>query len=61
MESRGEDFLTRVRTGFKYEAGMRPDKFQLIDATPDVDAVQRDVRKQVARLLNEHGWNVSVT
>ena len=29
-----------------------------IDATPDADAVQRAVRREVARLLAEHGWSV---
>ena len=58
MEDRGEEFYARVRTGFKYEAGMRPGKHRLIDATPDADAVQRVVRREVARLLADHGWSV---
>ena len=58
MEDRGQDFFARVRTGFKYEAGMRPGKHRLIDATPDTDAVQRVVRREVSRLLIDHGWNV---
>lgn len=60
MEDRGEDYLARVRSGFLFEAGMRPDRLRLINATPDVDAVQRDIRQQVARLLNDYGWNVGV-
>ena len=58
MEDRGEDYFARVRTGFLYEAGMRPEKHRIIDATPDADAVQRAVRREVARLLTDHGWNV---
>ncbi|HEY1186818.1 MAG TPA: dTMP kinase [Gemmata sp.] len=58
MESRGADYFTRVRTGFTYEAGMRPDRFRLIDAAPDPDAVQKVVRREVARVLTAHGWNV---
>lgn len=58
MEDRGEDYLARVRSGFLYEAGMHPDRLRLINAAPDVDAVQRDIRQQVARLLNDYGWNV---
>jgi dTMP kinase len=58
MEERGEDYYARVNTGFRYEAGMRPAKHRLIDATPDADAVQKVVRREVARLLAEHGWNV---
>src|SRR5829696_56956 len=30
MEARGEDFFARVRTGFVYEAGMRPGKHRII-------------------------------
>jgi len=58
MEDRGEEFYTRVRTGFNFEAGRRPDRLRLIDATPDVDAVQRVVRREVSRLLAERGWSV---
>ena len=54
----GEEYYARVRSGFIYEAGMRPDRFQRIDATPDVDAVQKAIRREVARLLRERGWNV---
>lgn len=58
MEERGEEFYTRVRTGFTFEAGKNPAKYRLIDAAPDADAVQRKVRREVARLLAERGWNV---
>lgn len=58
MEDRGEDYFARVRTGFLYEAGMRPGKHRIIDATPDADAVQRVVRREAARLLADHGWNL---
>jgi len=57
MEDRGEEFYARVRTGFNFEAGRRPDRLRLIDATPDVDAVQRVVRREVSRLLAERGWS----
>jgi hypothetical protein len=56
MEDRGEEYLARVRTGFMFEAGMRPGKHRLIDATPDADSVQRVVRREVGRLLADHGW-----
>lgn len=58
MEGRGEEYLARVRTGFMYEVGMKPDRYKLIDAAPDVDAVQREARREVARLLTEIGWNL---
>jgi hypothetical protein len=37
---------------------MRPEKYRIIDATPDADAVQRAVRREVARLLADRGWGV---
>src|SRR5262245_29181214 len=58
MEERDLDFQRRVQTGFRYEAGMRPDRYRIIDATPDADAVQRAVRREVARVLAAHGWGV---
>jgi dTMP kinase len=58
MEERGADYYARVRTGFSYEAGIRPDKYRLIDANRDVDAIQREVRREVARLLADRGWSV---
>lgn len=59
MEAKGEEYFARVRTGFTYEAGVRPDRYRIIDATPDADEVQRKARYQVARLLTDHGWNVT--
>src|SRR5262245_51310345 len=56
MEDRDRDFRERVRTGFKYEAGMRPDRYRIIDAAPDADTVQRAVRREVARLLTDFSW-----
>jgi dTMP kinase len=58
MEDRGTDYFARVRTGFTFEAGRRPDRHRLIDATPDADTVQRAVRGEVRRLLADFGWNV---
>ncbi len=58
MEERGNAYFTRVSTGFRYEAGMRAAKCRLIDATPDADAVQKVVRREVSQLLSNQGWNV---
>jgi dTMP kinase len=58
MESRGADYFARVRTGFLFEAECRPDRAVRIDATPDVDTVQRAVRGVVAGVLRERGWNL---
>ncbi len=59
MEERDRDFQARVQTGFRYEAGIRPEKYRIIDATPDTDAVHVTVRREVSRLLSTFGWNVS--
>lgn len=59
MEERDLDFQRRVQTGFRYEAGMRPDKYRIIDAAPDAAAVQRAVRREVSRLLAARGWSVN--
>jgi dTMP kinase len=59
MEGRGDEYLARVRTGFTYEAGVRPEQCKLIDATPDADTVQRAVRRAVAPILAERGWGVT--
>lgn len=58
MEARGGDYSARVRTGFLFEAGLRPEKYRLIDAAPAPDAVQKAARREVARLLAAHGWSV---
>ena len=58
MEERDLEFHRRVQTGFRYEAGRRPEKYRIIDATPDADAVQRAARREVARLLADHGWGL---
>jgi dTMP kinase len=59
MEDRDLEFHQAVKRGFLFEAGRRPDLFRLIDATPDADAVQRVVRREVAALLADRGWGVS--
>src|SRR5262249_14712950 len=44
MESRGSDYLLRVREGFLAEARAQPDRFLVIDASPDVATVQARLR-----------------
>ncbi|MBN9118020.1 MAG: dTMP kinase [Planctomycetes bacterium] len=58
MEDRGDDYYTAVRRGFTAEAGVRPDRYRIVDANRDVDAVQREVRREVGRLLADRGWGV---
>jgi len=56
MEERDHEFQRRVQTGFRYEAGRRPEKHRIIDAAPEVEVVQRHVRREVTRVLASHGW-----
>lgn len=58
IEERDRDFHQALKRGFLFEAGRRPEKYRIIDATPDADAVQRVVRREVARLLADFGWTV---
>ena len=50
MEQRGEDYFQRVRTGFMFEAGRNPARYRLVNAAPDKDTVQKEVRGAVARV-----------
>ncbi|MBA4064650.1 MAG: dTMP kinase [Isosphaera sp.] len=59
LEERDREYQQAVRRGFVFEAGRRPDRHRIVDATPDPDAVQRVVRREVARLLAGRGWDVS--
>ena len=58
MEERDREFQEAVKRGFLFEAGMRPEKCRIIDATPDADIVQSAVRREVARLLADYGWSI---
>ncbi|MBX9622634.1 MAG: dTMP kinase [Gemmataceae bacterium] len=58
LEERDRDFHARVQTGFRYEAGMAPDKYRLVDAAPEAEAVQKAVRREVGRLLADFGWDL---
>jgi dTMP kinase len=58
MEERDREFQEAVKRGFLFEAGRRPEKHRIVDAAPDVDAVQRAIRKEVSRLLLDHGWTL---
>jgi dTMP kinase len=52
MEQQGAAFHARVREGFLTEAAKCPERNVVIDATGSVDAVQREIRKAVQRLLD---------
>lgn len=56
LESRDIDFHRAVKRGFLFEAGRRPEKHRILDATPEAATVQKTLRREVSRLLAEHGW-----
>src|SRR6516164_894439 len=47
MESRGADFHTRVRAGFRVEAQRRPERIILLDAAQPVDKIHERIRREV--------------
>jgi len=55
MESRGLEFLERVRRGFLTEAGRQPDRFVIVDASGDIPTVQRQLRQVVGPFLAGRG------
>ena len=59
IEARDVEFHKALKRGFVFEVGRRPEKYRIIDASPDADTVQRAVRREVARVLAEYGWSVS--
>lgn len=58
MEERDLDYHEAVKRGFIFEAGRRPEKYRLIDASADEESIQRAVCREVSRLLTDHGWNL---
>jgi dTMP kinase len=59
LEERDREFHQAVRRGFLYEAGRRPEKHRIIDATAEVDVIQRNIRREAARLLTARGWIIT--
>jgi dTMP kinase len=55
MESRGPDYLDRVRRGFLAEAARQPDRYVVIDASPDVTTLQSELRRHVTEYLSARG------
>jgi dTMP kinase len=58
FEGRDDEFQQAVKRGFLFEAGRRPERHRIIDASPDAETVQKAVRREVARLLADRGWSV---
>jgi len=51
MEAEGNEFRERLRAGFLAEARRWPEEIVLVDATRDVEAIQRDIRTAVERVM----------
>ena len=51
MESRGADYLERVRKGFIAEAERWPDQVEVIDATRSPEEIQSDIRQVAAAYI----------
>ncbi len=51
MESRDRAYHERVRQGFLLEAGRRPDRLRVVNASPPLDVVQETIRQEVERVL----------
>ena len=61
MESKGAEFFERVRRGFLAEAAADPKRRIVIDASPDVETVQRHVRNVIAVHLNASGYSLPMS
>jgi dTMP kinase len=59
VESRGPEYLEKVRQGFLTEAARRPDRYVVIDASPDVNMLQVELRRHVASYLTLRGVSLS--
>lgn len=55
VEARGPDYLERVRRGFLAEAANQPDRYVVLDASPDADRLQAELRRQVRSFLTTRG------
>lgn len=54
MESRDREYYGRVRAGFLREAERQPDRYRVIDATPNAEQVQARLRDVVRTTLLNH-------
>jgi dTMP kinase len=55
MESRSDEFFAKVRAGFLAEIARRPERFRVIDASPETGAVQNQIRLQLTAYLKDKG------
>lgn len=52
MESRGDEYFTRVRQGFLMEAARRSDRIHVIDSTRGVEEIHAEIVKHVGPWLS---------
>lgn len=52
FERENVDFHRRIREGYLNILKNEPDRFRLIDATRDVDTIQKEVRRHIADFIN---------
>jgi dTMP kinase len=52
FERENMDFHKRIREGYLNILKSEPDRFRLIDATRDVDTIQKQVRRQIIDFIN---------
>lgn len=55
LESRGSEYLQKVRDGFLFEAERWPTGVEVIDATQSVDAIQAEIRTRSKGYLERMG------
>ena len=60
MESRGLEYLQRVRQGFLIEAARDAGRFQVLDASADISTLQSELRRIVAAYLSRSGIRIEV-
>jgi dTMP kinase len=46
------EFHQRIRQGYLHIMKTEPDRFRLIDATLDIDAIQKEVRRHISDFIN---------
>jgi dTMP kinase len=55
IESRGAEYHSRLRRGFRTEAERHPERIRILDAAPPVSVVQDAIRREVASVLGIKG------
>lgn len=55
MESRGREYVARLRAGYLAEAARQPKAIAVLDADRPIDAVQADIRRLAQALFEQRG------